>query len=368
MTKVVVSGYYGFGNAGDELVLLAIVQQLRSVQPSVEITVLSGDPDTTAAQHGVRAVHRYNPFAVAGALRRSDLLISGGGSLLQDVTSRRTVPYYLGVISLAQTLGVPVFCYAQGIGPLVKHDSRERTRKVLSKVSGITVRDPDSAVLLREIGVRGPSVEVTADPVFGLATSHGAAGDGGALAGLPGPRIAFAMRPWPARPGWKDEVAGAARRCAESLGGTLVWVALHPPGDVELAEELSDLAGVDNSVLMAGCAPAEWPALFSTFDLVVGMRLHALIVAAACGKPFVGLSYDPKVESLLRQFGQVSPLRVGETDQEALFAEIRRAWELRTDIVAANAETVSLLRAAAAKTARESLSCARNTHGKRGKN
>ncbi len=105
MPKVVLSGYFGFGNAGDEAILAAEVAALRQLIPQVEITVLSGNPRKTAATYNVEAEPRGNLWALCRALRRADLLISGGGSLLQDITSNRSIPYYLGVMALAKLMG-----------------------------------------------------------------------------------------------------------------------------------------------------------------------------------------------------------------------------------------------------------------------
>ena len=93
--KVLLSGYYGFDNAGDEAVLYAIVQTLRAAAPDIEITVLSNQPDKTAAQLGVHAVNRWGKTALLKAVKNCDVLISGGGSLLQDVTSKNGILYYL---------------------------------------------------------------------------------------------------------------------------------------------------------------------------------------------------------------------------------------------------------------------------------
>jgi len=95
--KIVISGYYGFGNAGDEAILEAMVRDLRALAPGARLVVLSADPAATAARCGVEAVPRMHLPSVLGALRGADLFISGGGSLLQDATSWRSVPYYAGI-------------------------------------------------------------------------------------------------------------------------------------------------------------------------------------------------------------------------------------------------------------------------------
>ena len=104
MSEIAISGYYGFSNAGDEAMLAAMIEVIGDLAPEAIITVISGNPDDTRRRHGVQAVHRLDVPAVMRLLKRSKLLISGGGSLLQDVTSERSLYYYLGVMS-GQTHG-----------------------------------------------------------------------------------------------------------------------------------------------------------------------------------------------------------------------------------------------------------------------
>ena len=93
MSRLVISGYYGFGNAGDEAMLAAILEAILEVVPEADITVISGNPRHTAEKHGVKAVGRFDVTGIFNAIKRCDLLISGGGSLLQDVTSNRSLDY-----------------------------------------------------------------------------------------------------------------------------------------------------------------------------------------------------------------------------------------------------------------------------------
>ena len=118
MSNVVISGYYGSRNAGDEAMLAAMVEVLSDLNPKVNITVISASPEDTRQRHGVNAVGWLDLRGIFAAVRRADLLISGGGSLLQNVTSRRSLYYYLLIIWLAELLGTPVMLYAQGIGPI----------------------------------------------------------------------------------------------------------------------------------------------------------------------------------------------------------------------------------------------------------
>lgn len=141
MSRIVISGYYGFANAGDEAMLAAIIKALRSTEDALELTVISGNPQVTAAQYGVTSIHRFNPLEIISSLRGCDLLLSGGGSLLQDVTSKRSLLYYLSILGLGLLLGKKVMLFAQGIGPIHSGLLRKLTKVVCSHVNLITVRD-----------------------------------------------------------------------------------------------------------------------------------------------------------------------------------------------------------------------------------
>ena len=166
MSKILISGYYGFNNIGDESILRTVIDNLREKLPDVDITVLSQDPAGTAEKYGVKSVRRMSLPDIFRAVRRCDLLLSGGGSLLQDATSGRSILYYLFILGLAQLLGRQTFIYSQGIGPISTPRNRRLTAFILRRTDGIVVRDGKSRDLLLEIGVPPQLVHVTADPVI----------------------------------------------------------------------------------------------------------------------------------------------------------------------------------------------------------
>ena len=166
--SAVISGYYGYHNLGDDAILLSIRRRLESLSDDVTLTALSNAPETTRAEYGVEAVQRFNLFQVRRAVKNADLLISGGGSLLQDRTSTRSLMYYLEVIRTALRYHKPVMLYANGIGPVTREKNRRRVKDVVSRVDRITLRDGDSMEELKRMGVSGPEMTVTADPVFTL--------------------------------------------------------------------------------------------------------------------------------------------------------------------------------------------------------
>ena len=166
--KILISGYYGFSNAGDEAMLTAIVTSLKEQDPQVELTVLSGHPEVTARLHPVKAIHRFDLWGICRAMAGTDLLLSGGGSLLQNVTSRLSLYYYLSIIALGTLLGKKVMLFAQGIGPIRGSFSRWLTRLVCQKVDLITVRDDGSLDDLKAMGFSPEKIRVTSDAVFSL--------------------------------------------------------------------------------------------------------------------------------------------------------------------------------------------------------
>ncbi|MFN3649537.1 MAG: polysaccharide pyruvyl transferase CsaB [Armatimonadota bacterium] len=305
MRRILFSGYYGLGNAGDEAVLAASVGMLRGRRPDLTLEALSGDPAGTRHALGIEAAPRMSPAALA-AVRRCSLFLSGGGSLLQDRTSLKSLIYYLFLIRLAKLWGKRTMVFAQGIGPLVRPAARRWTAETLSRVDAITVRDADSAELLQEIGVRGPSVEVTADPVFALEPQ---VTERVTAAALHRPVIAVSLRPWEGVERILDPLATALGRF-EGEVALHAWP-LYGAEDLPVCEALASRLP-SMQVMRETLSPGEWMALAGWTDAVVAMRLHALIFAAARSVPVAGISYDPKVDALL---GRLRAPKVGTAGQ-----------------------------------------------------
>ena len=166
--KILISGYYGFDNSGDDAILRAIVNDLNNNIENVEITVLSKNPSYTEKVYKINAVNRFNIKAVIETIKSCDLFISGGGSLLQDVTSTRSLLYYISLMRMAKFFNKKVMVYANGVGPINGRMNRIWTRRILNKVDLITLRDEDSRIFLEELKVDNENIYVTADPVFTL--------------------------------------------------------------------------------------------------------------------------------------------------------------------------------------------------------
>lgn len=306
---VVICGAYGRGNAGDDAILEAILQEMRTLDPDMPVTVLSKDPKSTRLAYRVRAVSRVALVSWYTAMRHAKLYINGGGSLIQDVTSRRSLWFYLMNIRAAKRAGCKVQMYGCGIGPVTRKNHRQLAAAVLNRsVDVITLREPDSRDELRAMGVDKPEILLTADPALTLRQAGDNETDSVLLeAGIPphGRYICFALRRWK---GYEDKAAlfgKAARYAWERYGLTPVFLAVEkrmdPSASRMAAEGLKDVPHyfLDD----AGRAGTMIGAL-SRMEIVVAMRLHALIFAAGQGIPLAGVVYDPKVSAFLRYIGQ----------------------------------------------------------------
>ncbi len=284
VSRVVLSGYYGFHNLGDEAVLAATVQELRRLRPDAAITVLSASPDETRRVRGVESVPRAAPGAVVKALRGTDLLLCGGGSLFQDATSWRSPWYYLAVLGAGRRLARRTAVHAQGFEPPRRRVVAAGIARVLDRVDLITVRDHKSRAVLADLGVRRPRIVVAADPSWLLAPewSPGAEAERARWGG--GRWCGLALRPWGSGAAvWA--AADAARAASATLGVQWALFPMHPPGDLAVAEAVAAEIGHGAVVVRPGFGPREILALIGSVDLMVGMRLHALIVRRRAGRP-----------------------------------------------------------------------------------
>ncbi len=349
--RVLVSGYYGFGNTGDEAVLAGLIEGFRELAPDAELVVLSGNPAATMAEHSVIAV----PRGLRSARRQTkqcDLLVSGGGGLLQDVTSWWSPLYYLAIIQFARQARRPVACIGHSFGPLRRSLIKRVTRDVLSKVQVITVRDELSKKALMELGVARP-LEITADLAFLLPRpTPEEINEARRLAGLnenSGPIAAIALRPHPS--GGPPDLAGRlgaaiGKVCAELRIRPLL-VPMQPSQDISFAREAAQVMPGEPLITTTPMSARQVLALIAGGDLMIGMRLHALIFAALAGVPLVGISYDPKVDGMLEQLGASAATSIARLYEEALSGVIRETWQARAERTKALSERTEGMRAMA---------------------
>jgi polysaccharide pyruvyl transferase CsaB len=276
-------GYYGMGNGGDEALLATLLHMLPAhIQP----IVLSKTPAATAQRYNVEAVDRWNFWQVLQAMRRSQVFIWGGGSLIQDSSSAISPLYYLGLMKLAQMLGLKTIAWAQGIGPIHRPWIQTLTTWALQQCATVSVRDRGSSDLLTRWGV---AHTLAPDPVWAMESE----------AELPtGDRpltIAINLRQHhsltPERLGLLTQTFVQLQ---QRTGAKILLVPFQASLDLALAQELQTQLG-DQSEVVQLDDPEALRRLFEQVDVAIVMRLHALIMAAAAGCRCFALSYDPKV-------------------------------------------------------------------------
>jgi len=306
--RVVISGYYGFNNSGDEAVLrsilLALEEQGKAAGITITPVVLSADPEQTTRMYGVEALPRMHPASLWRAISSADALISGGGSLLQDATGVKSIPYYTGIIKLAQWLRKPTFIYAQGIGPVHRKSMYSFIVSAMNKSRYVSVRDEQSAHFLTSIGVKS-KIEVVPDPVMGMPLPKQQKRLLPETNGLQ--QIGISVRYWNKDRSDLQRIAESLIALTEKRNVQLTFLPFHTPDDIEasqyVASQMQSRIAAGSNVNIASLTddPQQMLQAVSECDVLFGMRLHALIYAANQRIPMLGLSYDPKIDQFLKR-------------------------------------------------------------------
>ncbi|MCC8357820.1 MAG: polysaccharide pyruvyl transferase CsaB [Oscillospiraceae bacterium] len=308
---VVISGAYGLENAGDDDTLRGILAALRRIDGGLSFTVIAHRPKRTARRFHVAARGLWNVPGWLLAMRRAGLFISGGGSLLQDVTSRRSLWFYLFAIRMAKKMGCAVELYGCGIGPIRVEKARRRTAECLNQCADvISVRDRDSLDTLTAWGVTRPRLLLGADPALYLTPKAGSRRQ----------QIGFALRPWPGFWIHVPDFAEAARYAWRRYNLAPVFYVFAPEDKAAVQSVLAELEDVPYAICPASMR-------FERMNVMVSIRLHGLIFALRAGIPAAGVSYDPKVDAFCREAG-LPLLSLEDATEESLCALIDQALDL----------------------------------------
>ena len=318
-TRVIISGYYGYNNSGDDIMLKSIVQNLRAHKENLSITVLSLKPKETRALFQVDAIHRFNLFSVFFRLRKAQLLITGGGNLIQDETSTQSLLYYLWVINTARVFGVKNMLYAKGIGPVNRPWNINRVQRSLNRVDLITLREGGSLDVLNEMGITKPETHITADAAFALPLAEGGE-DYLAEFGIAGKFFCVVIRPWTNNPpDFEIQMARFADYLVETYGYQAVFVPMRPEQDNEISRRVMSL--MKHPAIYVNPPAYDHNigrSVLGMADFAVCMRLHALIYAMEKGVPAIGIVYSPKIRGFMEAMGQEWYMPVEETNIETL--------------------------------------------------
>lgn len=327
---VLICGAYGRGNSGDEAILRAIIASMRSIDPLMPLTVMTRKPRETRLLYGVRAIYTFNVPQFFRRSRRTQLFINGGGSLIQDSTSSRSLYYYLLTIWLSHHVGARVLMYGCGIGHVERPFNRRLARLVLDRNAElITVRDLISLDELHEMGITQPVVRPAADPALSLQPAsdedacqylrqHGLDPDGR--------YICFSLRQWKDFDNYAAfaETADYARK---TYGLEAVFMPIEQPSDVPPSQKTAQLMQSGSHLLPAPDYVELTMAVMRRMKLICAMRLHALVFSAAANTPFIAVSYDIKVSSFMKYVGNPSCCDLNQVTGAFLCSQIDRVMQ-----------------------------------------
>ncbi|MBR2019426.1 MAG: polysaccharide pyruvyl transferase CsaB [Clostridia bacterium] len=296
--RLAICGYFGCGNAGDDAILEGLTHELSRLSPTLHPYALTGSPRRDAKRFGVSCVCRRSPLAILRTFATCDAVLFGGGSLLQNTTSNRSLLYYLTLVRLALLWKRPVFFAGAGIGPLLGKRAQQRATAILNRCNRISLRDPRSHRLLQALGVDFSLLHLGADPALllpcppngrteQLLCDNGLSPDASYLA--------VALRGGGETESDRKLIQTALRIVCERYGLIPLFLVFDPGQDRSFTRAACRAIG---GRILRFREPGEAIAILSKCQLLVSMRLHALILSAVAKTPAVAIPSDPRDEKI----------------------------------------------------------------------
>ncbi|MDI9494992.1 MAG: polysaccharide pyruvyl transferase CsaB [Bacillota bacterium] len=292
--RILIIGYYGSGNAGDEALLRAAVNLLNKVYTKPDITAITYSVKDTEKTHGIKGISRNKYMDIVQGIINSDILVGGGGSMLQNVTSNRSLYYYLAILMLAKLFGKKAVLLGNGIGPLKTSLAEKITIKILKSLDYIVLRDDVSFEFLKNHNMK--NIYLGNDLAFSL--------DIDKKSETRPKRVIINLRDW----FYDEKFIDIMVDFIEYLGGNEYEIVLLPfqkGNDDRVLQKIKDKI---EGVPVKYCENLNFEDIIleiSSGEVFIGMRLHGLIFSAILNKPFIALAYDPKVEVFSEKSGQI---------------------------------------------------------------
>lgn len=352
---IIISGYYGFKNIGDDAMLQAIINNLHTYRKDLRIVALSNDPLEMKRAYGVDSIKRTNMFYIYKAMKHAKLFIYGGGNIIQDNTSTRSLFYYLSTTWLANRMRLKVMFYANGIGPLNKYINKKFTKKIINKVNVITLREEFSLQELRRLGIDKPRIILTADPALTVEMDKSVDVESifaKESIDSAGPFIGISARRWQGLEKYAEIIALVIDYMIETYNIKPVFIPMQYPGDLLAAWAIADKMKGKPYIIKNKYNISQTLGIISKMEILVGMRLHALIFAASLNIPIIGLAYQPKIEAFLEYIHQPSAGEIGKLEYEKLRDIVDEVWNNRAQIKEKLKSDVSRLKEKAYENAR----------------
>ena len=331
---ITILGYYGYKNSGDEAILSSALEEFRKLRPDLSFLVLSKNPKETRMTYRVDSIYRFNIFKVMGNLKKTRLFLAGGGSLIQDNTSTRSILFYLSMLKLAKRMGAKTMLFGNGIGPIKRPFNRRIARTVLNGLDAVSLRDSQSFDEVKALGISKPNIYVTADPAILMEPSaEEKVIEMMEKEGIPQdkPLIGISIRKW-ADSKYFNKIAQIADYCVEKFNAHPVFIPMQYSCDYDASLAIKNCMVHDASIIKGIYSPNVILGFTCKLEILVGMRLHSLIYAASQCIPLIGLVYEPKVDAFLKEILQPSGGTMDKLDTDKVFRLLDEVWDNRDKI------------------------------------
>ena len=347
---ILIAGYYGYHNTGDEAILTSMLSGIRGPRPESEVTVLSYDPEWTSRTYSVNSISCLDVDLIRRGIQAADVVIIGGGGLFHDywgvdphlllTQSHSGIIYYAGVGLLSSLYNKPLILYGVGVGPLLSEDGRNFTRALFDLATFTTVRDVYSRDVLDSIGQDTSQVRIVPDPAVGIHRT-----DGRRIKEIlqqegiieKRPLLGVSLRNWKigvSQETWEREVAASLDLFLTDQGGTALFIPFQKlEGELESDEASAGRVvrlmetSPRTAILKGRYSPGEIAGLIAYCDLFIGMRFHSILLSLMGEVPAVAIGYDPKVIDFMETIGcQEFLVEMGSLTRERVTASLKEAF------------------------------------------
>jgi len=321
--KIVVAGYYGCGNLGDDAILLGLLEGLQN--RGLDVSVMSGAPEETNRLYGVPSIERRDMAAFKAEIATADALVFGGGSIFQDASSWKSAAFYSNLVKIAKGNKKKVIMLGQGVGPLTTCLGKAAAKSAFNSTDVIAVRDPQSVTALKELGVK-ITPRTTGDMAYllPLPKPDDSTSDFG-VAGMK--TVGISARPFKGVDVVK--VFGELARMLFQANYLPVLMEMDRDMDGPLITELDKVMGGKVPSMRRLGNPMQYQQRVRRMDSVIAMRLHAGILASMVGVPVCMVSYDPKVAAFAKQLDLPTPPNMKDISAQRIFDYFQSCMKTR---------------------------------------
>ncbi len=343
---VMLCGYYGRRNLGDDMSLRALSDNLSRVCGANKKIILTTDAKATPIDSSTLCVHRFNLPKIFRYMKKTRMFILGSGSILQDSTSSRSMFYYLYILEKALKKCPRTMLYSNGVGPISRERYKNKTAELLNKVSRSVVRDSQSYSFLTEIGVVPDRIALAADETFTLDKST-------VEKSYPLEKskkyLGINLKYSKTCDEFLTQFAEFTDTVAKKYKLTPILLPVHYGQDMPALKRLSSKLSCEHILISGKLEHEKTLSILSQCEVSVLERLHSMIFSSIFERPFIAIDYDPKVKSLCKELG-CDGYMISSDEFEKKTAENKfdTLWKNRDSVTAVLSESVSQKRVMAA--------------------